>query len=435
MGWWTRRLGGGRRRGFATVVAAAALVAAACSGNDEQSTTTTSTIAVTTTTISPRVADGTLYIGAFLPRTGSGAALGGPMITAVEHAVEQINVAGGVLGQRVDLKVVDESAGNRLDELLADGVDAIVGPASSTVALSQLANAVNPATGVVTCSPSATALALDDYPDNKLFFRTVPSDSFEMAAIEKRVVGTGVESVAVGYLDDPYGRALKEALLDQIRGANEVTLQTEVGFVADQEELGPIAQQLLAGGPGVVVVLGDADDGTRLLQALDADTSGVRPPLVVVNDAIRDGRQAIQSLSASFRSRLSGVAPLATSQVQPGPEGFFTANAADCVNLIALAAIQAGSDDPAAIKKNMASVSAGGQLCTDFADCAARLSEGLSIDYSGYSGDVELSATTGDRTRAWFAAFTFDDDGQDEFVEEPFEMVLDQVAVNSGGRG
>jgi branched-chain amino acid transport system substrate-binding protein len=417
MGWWTRR------RAIAGI---AALVVAGCTGNDQQAATTTSTIAVTTTTLSPRPADGTLSIGAFLPRTGSGAALGGPMIAAVEQAVEQINIAGGVLGQRVDFKVVDESTGHGADELLADGVDAIVGPASSTVALSQLADAVNPVTGVVTCSPSATALALDDFPDNKLFFRTVPSDSFEMVAIERRVEGTGVESVAVGYLDDPYGRALKDVLVGRIRAANEVTLQAQVGFDADQEELGPVAQQLLAGGPGVVVVLGDADDGTRLLQALDDDTSGVRPPLVVVNDAIRDGRQGIQSLSASFRSRLSGVAPLATTKVQPGPEGFFTANAADCVNLIALSAIQAGSDDPAEIKKNMASVSSGGQLCTDFADCAQRLAEGLSIDYSGYSGDVELSATTGDRTRAWFEAFSFNEDGEDQMIDDPFEIVFDR---------
>ena len=244
-------------------------------------------------------------------------------------------------------------------------------------------------------------------------------------AIEKRVEGTGVESVAVGYLDDPYGRALKDVLVAEIRGANEVTVQTPVGFEADQEDLAPIAQQLLAGGPGVVVVLGDADDGTRLLQALDADTSGVRP-LVVVNDAIRDGRQAIQALSPSFRSRLSGVGPLATAKVEPGPEGFFTANAADCVNMIALAAIQGGSDDPVEIKKNMASVSAGGQPCTDFADCAERLSGGFSIDYSGYSGDVELSATTGDRTRAWFEAFSFNEEGEDQTLDAPFEVILDR---------
>ena len=282
-----------------------------------------------------------------------------------------------MLGQRVDLKIVDESAGTGLDELLAAGVDAIVGPASSTVALSQLAEALLPVTGVVTCSPSATALALDDYPDNKLFFRTVPSDSLEMVAIERRVERTGVETVAVGYLDDPYGRGLKDAFVAGDRRARR-------GHAAGRRSASRPTKrnstrspkQLLAGGAGVIVVLGDADDGTRLLQAIDVATTDITPPQVMVNDAIRDGRQAIQALTPEFRARLSGVGPVATTIVDGGPEGFFTANAVDCVNLIALAAIQAGSDDPGEITKNMASVSVGGQVCTDFADCAERLAGG-----------------------------------------------------------
>lgn len=407
------------------VVAAGALAVTACSGDDQQSTTTTSTIAPTTTTISPRPADGTLYIGAFLPRTGPGAALGGPMISAVESAVGQINVAGGVLGNPVALKVVDESAGTGLDELLDDGVDAIVGPASSTVALSQLADALLPVTGVVTCSPTATALALDEYPDNKLFFRTVPSDSLEMVAIERRVERTGVDTVAVGYLDDPYGRGLKDAFVQEIDERGLVTPQDPIGFEADQLELDEVAEELVAGGAGVIVVLGDADDGTRLLQAIDVATADITPPQVMVNDAIRDGRQAIQALTPEFRARLSGVGPVATTIVDGGPDGFFTANAFDCVNLIALAAIQAGSDGPGEITKNMASVSVGGQVCTDFAECAERLAGGLGIDYSGYSGDVELSTTTGDRTRAWFEAFGFDDEGVDHTLDQ-FEVFLDR---------
>ena len=426
MGRRARRAGRARGVSARSVLAAVSVLAVtACSGSDQQSTTTTSTIAPTTTTISPRLVDGTLSIGAFLPRTGPGAALGGPMISEVGRAVEEINVAGGVLGRRVELELADESAGTGLDELLTSGVDAIVGPASSTVALAQLADAVLPLTGVVTCSPSATALALDDYPDNKFFFRTVPSDSLEMAAIERRVERTGVETVGVGYLDDPYGRGLKDAFVEAIEERNLVSVQTPVGFDADREDLREVAEQLLVNGPSVIVVLGDADDGTRLLQAIDRATADITPPQVLVNDAIRDGRQAIQSLTPEFRARLTGVGPVATSMVEGGPAEFFTANARDCVNLIALAAIQAGSDDPGEFKNHMASVSVGGQVCTNFADCAQRLAGGLSIDYSGYSGDVELSTTSGERTRAWFEAFSFDDEGVDHTLDQ-YEVFLDR---------
>ena len=109
----------------------------------QAATTTSTVVAPTTTTLPPRANDGVLKIGGFLPRTGPGAALGEPMIAAVDEAVADINQAGGVLGRNVGLEAVDENSGTGIDELLLEPVDAIVGPASSTVALSQLGEAVN----------------------------------------------------------------------------------------------------------------------------------------------------------------------------------------------------------------------------------------------------------------------------------------------------
>ena len=37
--------------------------------------------------------------------------------------------------------------------------------------------------GLVACSPTAAAMALDDFPDRGLFVRTIPSDSLQAAAI------------------------------------------------------------------------------------------------------------------------------------------------------------------------------------------------------------------------------------------------------------
>lgn len=417
------RPAGPRRQRFAIGAAVVlAMVLPACDGDDDAATTTTSTIVPpTTTTIPPRENDGVLKVGVFLPRTGPGASLGEPMISALQDASTDINTAGGVLGHNVELLAVDENSSTGIDELLVAGVDAIVGPASSTVALSQLGDALNPVNGVVTCSPSATSLALDDYPDpNKLFFRTVPSDSMQMAAIARRAQRTGHDSVAVGYLDDPYGRGLQRAFVDRVT----LDVQTTRGFGADDDQLGDVAEELLAGDPGVVVVLGDADDGTRLLAALDEAADGTDIPQVFVNDAIRGGRQAIQALSPAFRERLSGVGPMATSLDADGPTGYFAANAVDCLTLIALAATQAGSDDPAEIQKNMAAVSAGGQPCMTYAGCVDRLERGLTIDYNGSTGEVDLSTTTGEVVRGMFEAFEFDDQGVDHPIEDvpPFEI-------------
>ena len=407
-------------RGALTVIVTMSTVVACTGGDDSDGAAASTTVQNTTTTTIVRPNDGVLQLGIYLPRTGEGASLGEPMIAAVEAAVERINAAGGVLGRPVTVDdIVDEGAGTGPDELLAAGVDAIIGPASSRAALAQLGNMVHPSTGVVTCSPTATAMLLDNYPDNGFFFRTAPSDSLQMTAIARRVEDTGETSIAVGYLDDPYGRGLAEGFTAEATRRGLVLL-AEVGFSSDQEDLSDVAAQLLTGSPGVIVVLGDADDGSRLLAALDgATTTGLRR--VIVNDAIRNARQNIQSLSSGFRDRLIGIAPRAHAVAPDGPDGFFTAHAFDCVNLIALATIVAGSDAPNHIKAKMGEVASGGRVCSSFEACVSLLDQNLQIDYNGASGSVDLSNSAGDPSRAWFESFGFDADGI-EIESQSFEV-------------
>lgn len=397
------------------------MLLSACTGNDSASSTTTLPSAVTTTTAPPRDNDGVLRIGIFLPRTGPGAGVGEPMIAAVEEAVETINAEGGVLGNDVEIETIDEGVGTGPSALLGAGVDAIIGPASSNVAMSQLAPVVQPDTGVVTCSPTATAMLLDNYPDNGFFFRTAPSDSLQMAAVARRAREQGVQSVAVGFLDDPYGRGLVDAFTDEIIERSG-TIVAEVGFGGDQEDLTDVVDDLLAEQPGVVVVLGDADDGGRLLAALDAAPESDLVRRFIINDSIRTATATIQGLSSNFRTRLTGIAPLATSVSEEGPEGFFTAHAVDCVNLIALAAMSADSDDPDLMRVRMAPVGAGGRACRDFSACTALLAENLDINYEGLSGAVELSNSAGDLARGWFEAFGFTEDGL-ETGNQTFEVI------------
>ena len=87
---------------------ACALVVAACSGGDEAAPETT-TPAATTTLVAPREEDSRLRLGVLLPSTDT--LLGGPLLEAVESAVAEINVAGGVLGQPVTTVVTDEADG------------------------------------------------------------------------------------------------------------------------------------------------------------------------------------------------------------------------------------------------------------------------------------------------------------------------------------
>lgn len=407
----------GRRAARVACGLVACVTVVACS--DDPTTppdTTAPTVAVSTPSEVP--SDGVLTIGMLSPITGPGSStLGAGIRLAVEEAVVEINAAGGVLGNSVRLLEADEAHAGGFAELIEGGADAIVGPVSSRVALAELGTAIS--AGTVVCSPTATALALDAFPGREgLFFRTAPSDSLQMEAIVREVRDTGVESVAVAYLDDPYGRGLVKSFEARVRASTLLSITERRGFSGDQEDLSDVAEQV--SGTRAIVVLGDADDGGRLLTALDAVIDRDDPPTVIVNDAVRSARQPIAQLSPELRSRLVGVAPRARV---PEVNGFFTANAIDCVNLIALAATQADSDRPQDFGGNITGVSFGGSPCDGFAACAQRLADVPQIDYSGVSGPVDLRLFSGDLGNAWFDVFGFDENGS-ETTPEPLNVTL-----------
>jgi branched-chain amino acid transport system substrate-binding protein len=403
-------------------VAVAALVAltvalVACSSADDN--LVDDTVAdTTTTTVRPEVTgDGQLVIGALLPLSDT--LLGEPMAEAVEIAVSRINTDGGVLDQRVQLVVADEGSSTAtatasIQTLLDRDVDAIIGPASSLITLSTLDEIVS--AGKVVCSPTASALALDGFPDDDLFFRTVPSDSLQARAIAAAADQTGAQRVTIAYVDDAYGRPFADAVEASL--ANEVIDVIErVSFSDDDDDLSDEAASVADSDTQVMVLLADGEDGTRFLEALDDnDTSGLAT--IIVNDALRNpaAPQRIQGLDPELRGKIVGLAPQADSGDPTAPfdpPGLFAANAYDCANLIALAAFRADSDAPRDIARQLAQVSVSGSACGTFADCTDTISSGLQIDYNGPSGVTDLLIRTGDPARATFDRFVFDESGRD----------------------
>ena len=406
-----------RRRHLIAVAVVAGLGAAGCSSGGDAVPTTS--VAATTTTIPPRAdSDGRLVVGILLP-TGD-TVIGDPMVSAAELAIERINLAGGVMGVPVRSVVADEgsttgSATTAIQSLLADDVDVIVGPGSSTIALSTLDEIVS--SGTLACSPTASALALDGFPDGGLFFRTAPSDSLQAHAIADVADQTGALQAAIVHIDDAYGRDFADSVGAAIADGS-VSVTETITFTARDVDLTDEARQLLDSGAQVAIVLAGDDDGTRFLETLgELDTSALEA--VVVNDAMRSPTtpQRIAGLDTDLRDKIVGLAPQAGSADPAAPfdpPGLFAANAFDCVNLIALAAVRADSDAPSDIAGEIALVSSGGSVCRTFADCVAAIDAGLQVDYNGPSGLTEI-ARTGDPSRALFDRFVYDADGDDTF--------------------
>ena len=122
-----------KRIWWLAVFAAFALVAAAC-GSSEDTTTTTAAAAATTTTTVPETTTTTapappepIIIGAAVDLTADMSFFDGPAIAAAQIKIDEINAAGGVNGQQIELRIIDTELDP--DQTQAAALDLIEGGA------------------------------------------------------------------------------------------------------------------------------------------------------------------------------------------------------------------------------------------------------------------------------------------------------------------
>lgn len=422
-----------RRAVTVVIVAGLAAGGAACSSDDQQPAPTTLP-PVTTTTPEPRGnIDGRLTIGVLLPQTGDAAPLGTPMVTAVELAVQQINAAGGVNGQDVRLVERDEGsdpavAALSLDELVnVDLVDAIVGPASSKVALALLDRAVK--ARVLTCSPTNTAIALTGYPHDGLYFRTMPSDALQAVAMARAIAATGRRTTSIISPDDDYGRALLPPLRAEL-ARQDITVTAAPTYGPAALSYSDVVADALADRPDSVAVIGLGDPGGRILSELQQAQAQPDALPTFVTDGMRrsnlfeqvePGRprsvEGIQGTSPAAMPASASWFVKAFELFSRGASIAYAPYAYDCANLIALSALVAGSDDAVAMGKQMVPTSRSGTVCRNFEECAPLILAERNVDLDGASGPIELT-DVGDPTVGVYDVFQFDEAGRDELLRQ-----------------
>lgn len=399
------------------------LLLAACTGGGSPTPSVSSTLVeVTPSTLAP---DGALRIGLLLPETGPGANLGSSLLAGAELAIDQINRNGGVLGRMVEAVTRDEGASAAtaavgLDELLELRVDAVVGPASSRVAYEILPNAVR--SGILVCSPTATAIGLTDYPDDGLLFRTVPSDALQAVALARLIEQTGKQSAAIIAPDDIFGDQFAAELERALR-AIPITVTASVRYDPASVELDDVAARTLGSAPGAVAVLGSGDGGAAMLAAVRRAADGQLP--VFVNDAL-GSPSVVEVLGENGAETVAGVRGT-TVNAEPVERGTtfsdefeatypdlsndFAAYAYDCVTLIALAAAAAGSDQPSAIGAAIGDASSSGDRCFTYVECAVLLATPLNVNFEGASGALDIDPN-GDVRSGTYQVFVFDETGR-----------------------
>ena len=344
-----------------------------------------------------------IKVGVIFGFTGPIESLTPPMADAVDMAFKEISgkVLGGdtLVAVRADSTCVDSAAASTAAERLvtADAVAAIIGADCSGVTIAITNNVAVP-NGVAIISPSATSPALSTIKDNDFFFRTSPSDARQGEVLAGVLKKRGVNSVAVTYTNNDYGKGLAESFGNAYKamgGKVEIQAAHEDGKGDYGAEVGALA----ASGAEYLAVFGYLDQGGKgiIQTALDR---GAFDKFILADGMIGE------SLTESIGEDLNGAFGTVPGSDSPGAKKFeelaksmgkktgpFVGESYDAAALVALAIQAAKSSKRADIQSKIMSVAnAPGEkiMPGELAKGLQILASGGDVDYVGAT-DVELN--------------------------------------------
>lgn len=360
----------------------------------------------------PPTEDEILKIGTVLPLTGGLAAFGPDGERAARLAVKEINAAGGVLGEPVELYTADSrtdaAAGRDAATALiqTNHVDALVGAYGSGISASVLQVAI--ANEVVQVSPASTSPIFSNHSfDQDWFFRTAPSDALQgVVAAHYAYTNRTFRQVAVIGINNPYGNGLATVF--------EQTFET-LGGTITKKLIIPEAQADYTGtladlwdgpepDPEAVYFVAYPDTGVQLMSDWWTNRASW-PTEWVFSEGLRDQTLYVDELVTRGIdvSTFEGSSPVSPSGAQydafatrytaeyPGDTPtLFASNAYDAVYMIALAAEKAGVAAGPEIKAQLLGISRppGTTVVAGTAGWSAALIVTGDVDYEGASGSL-----------------------------------------------
>lgn len=352
-----------------------------------------------------RASTAVLTLGTVLPDTGSLAPYGPATQAAVRLAVEDANVAGGVLGADVVLRPGNSGGtGGRafartLDRLR--GAQAVIGPLSSALVLDNR-RAVE---GHTLVSPAAVSPRLTG-----VLARTVPAESLAGPMLATLAERRGaVRLVVVGPREQ---RPLIDAALDRAAALGlsatgvEYTGRQTTASIAGRIVRSSADAMLLASGAETTGILRELlRRGMPALVLLTPDAvDGVDPR--ALRRGTLNGALALEldlRVPRSLASRIKTLAPDARQTA-------YSAQAYDAAAIAILAAQASGGllgeITPEGVRAALPDVTAVGTECDTLARCLRLLGRGIDIDYVGYAGPYGLSAE-GDPSHGRYLVRTF----------------------------
>ncbi|MBY6134206.1 ABC transporter substrate-binding protein [Leisingera sp. XS_AS12] len=343
-------------------------------------------------------------LGVLFGFTGPIESLTPSMAQGAEMAMEEVTESGKLLDGakvtpvRADTGCIDNGlATANAEKLLAEGVSGIIGGDCSGVTGAVLQNVALP-NGMVMISPSASSPGLTSMEDNGLFFRTTPSDARQGEIMAEILKDRGVESIALTYTNNDYGKGLADSIQSAFEAAGgTVTIVTahEDGKGDYSAEVGALAS---AGGD-VLVVAGYLDQGgLGIIQgALDSgafDTFGLPDGMIGESLPKNIGPDLDGSFGQIAGSDSKGAEIFAEMAKEVGFDGTsaYSSESYDAAALLLLAMQAANSTEPSDyVGKILDVANAPGEPINpgELGKALEILANGGEIDYQGATG-VEL---------------------------------------------
>ena len=300
---------------------------------------------------------GNIRIGVASPFTGDLAAYGDNIKAGVTLKLNEINDAGGINGQKVELVWGDDlcapkDAGTVGSKFAADkSIVAVIGHLCSSATLAAMPIYVR--SGLAAISPTSTNPTIGDV-GKGWFFRNCYTDDFQGKYLASYVVPKllGQNSVAIFYENNDYAIGLKDSFISGAKTSGIKVTGAEA-YVAKTTDFTPQLTKLLRDKPDTIFLCGYHPEGALI--AGQARKLGFNGQLFGADgidneDYIKIGGKATDNtyLTVPFLAASAGPEGKAFAKRYKAAYGrdvdWMSANAYDCLGILAQVIAKTGPD-------------------------------------------------------------------------------------------
>ena len=321
-------------------------------------------IALGATLAMASVASAQIKLGVAGPLTGPNAAFGAQLKNGVEQAVEDINAAGGILGQKIQVFLGDDVSDPKqgvsvANKFVGDGVKFVVGHFNSGVTIP--ASEVYQENGMLVITPSATNPKLTERNMWNVFRTCGRDDQQGAVAADYLAKNFQGKKVAVVHDKTTYGQGLADETKKAMnaKGIKEVLYE---GVNTGEKDFSALVSKIKAAGADVVYWGGLHTEGGLIVRQMR--DQGVKAPLMSGDGITSDefatmGGPGVEGTRMTFppdpRNRPEAKAVVAKFEAKKFNPEAYTLYSYAAVQVIQQAAVKANTLDPKKVAETIKS--------------------------------------------------------------------------------